>query len=112
MTRAGVVGLVDGVAEAHDPLAPLDRGADPGVGVVGGADRVEQCRAPGSVRRRAADRTARRWRHDGGAEVGAGRGDDPGGERRGVEAVVDGRDQVLLDGAGVRSGSGSSPVSM
>ena len=35
-----------------------------------------------------------------GAEVGAGRGDDPGGERRRVEAVVDRGDLVLLDGAG------------
>ena len=31
------------------------------------------------------------------AEVGAGRGDDAGGEGGGVEAVVDGGDEVLLD---------------
>ena len=34
---------------------------------------------------------------DRGAEVGAGRGDDAGGERRRVEAVVDRGDEVLLD---------------
>ncbi|CAO0829808.1 hypothetical protein SMICM17S_08279 [Streptomyces microflavus] len=46
-----------------------------------------------------------------GGQVGAGGGDDAGGERGGVEAVVDGGDQVLLDGR-TRSGSGSLPVSM
>ena len=35
------------------------------------------------------------------AEVGTGRGHDPGGERRGVEAVIDRQDHVLLDRPGM-----------
>ena len=91
--RARVLGAVDGVAEAHDPVAgqrPARRTQR--------VDPVRRCRsrpagpAPGSARRRAAARTARRCAPTRQArDVGAGRGDHPGGERRGVEAVVDGR---------------------
>ena len=37
---------------------------------------------------------------NGGAEIGTGGGDHPSSEGRRVEPVVDGRDEVLLDGAG------------
>ena len=40
--------------------------------------------------------------HHCGPEVGPGRRDDPRGERRSVEAVVEREDQVLLERAGVR----------
>ena len=67
----------------------------------GVADLVEQ--GEGTARRAAVQRTAQRA--DGGddarTEIGAGRGDHARGERRGVEAVVDRRDEVLLDGPGV-----------
>ena len=52
--RARVVGLVDAVTEAHEPVAALDRVAQPRLGAVGGADLVEHLRARGSARRRAA----------------------------------------------------------
>ena len=44
--RAGVVGLVDAVAEAHDPLAAGDGVDEVGAGVVDGADGVEQVERP------------------------------------------------------------------
>ena len=37
---------------------------------------------------------------DRGAEIGAGRGDDPGGERRRVEPMIDGRDEIFFDRGG------------
>jgi len=68
---------------------------------VGRLDLVEE-------RQRPARGAAVQWaaqRSDGGddtcAEVRSGRSDDAGGERRGVEAVVDRRDHVLLDSIGV-----------
>ena len=98
--RAGVVGLVDGVAEAHDPVAPLDRVADPGTGPLRCADGVEEVEGPAgcaAVQRagQGAQGTDHRSPH-----VGAGGGDDPRREGRGVEPVVDGEHQVLLHGPG------------
>ncbi len=96
--RARVLGAVDGVPEAHDPLPRQDAFADPGVDAVRGADGVEGVQGP-------AGRAAVQWpgeRSDGadeaGGEIGSGGGDDAGGEGGGVEAVVHGGDQVLLDG--------------
>ena len=44
--RAGVIGLVDPVAESHDAVAAADGVADPGLGPVGGADGVEHVQGP------------------------------------------------------------------
>ena len=65
--------------------------------VLGGADRVEQVERP--RRRAAVQRAGQRAdaADDRGAEVGTGRHDHAGGERRRVEPVVDRRDLVLLD---------------
>ena len=100
--RAGIAGAVDGVAEAHDPPAGGDLGLDPGLGVGRVADGVEGVEGParGAAVQRAGERA------EGGADdvghVGAGRRDDAGRERRGVEAVVDREDEVVLEGAGRR----------
>ena len=76
----------------------VDGAADPGLGPVGGADGVEHVEGPAG--RTAVERPRQRadGPDDGRGQVGPGRRDDPGGEGRGVEAVVDGQDQVLLDG--------------
>ena len=58
MHRARVVGLVDAVAEAHEPVAALDRVAQPRLGVVGGADRVEHVER--AARRAAVQRARQR----------------------------------------------------
>ena len=98
MHRAGVVGLVDAVAEAHEPVAALDRVAQPRLGLVDRCRSRRACRARGSARRRAAAPTARRSRRRPPAARSAPVDViDAGGERRRVEAVVDRRDQVLLD---------------
>jgi sRNA-binding protein len=76
------------VAEAHEPVAAVQRVLDPLLGVAGLLDAVEHLE---HARRRAAVQRARqradRARQRGG-DVGAGRGDDAGGERRGVHAVL------------------------
>ena len=89
---------VDGVAEAHDPLARRELAAHPAVDPVRRADLVE--RGQSAVGCAAVQRAGERAERgdDGGRQVGAGGGDDAGGERRGVEAVVDGGDEVALDG--------------
>ena len=89
------------MAEAHDPPAPLDHVTDVGVGVLGPADGIEHVQGPtgrAAVERagEGADCADHRC-----AQVGAGRGDDPGGEGRRVEPVVDRRDEVLLEGPGL-----------
>src|SRR5258707_673926 len=82
--RGMVVGLVDAVTEAHDPVPPLAGGPDVGVGPVRGADRIEHVEGP--ARGPAVQRPRQRadGRHDGGPEVGAGRRHDAGGEGRRV----------------------------
>ncbi len=60
--RPRVVGLVDPVAEAHDPVAPGHRLPDPGLGPVGRADVVEHVEGPARGARRGAGPTGRRWR--------------------------------------------------
>src|SRR5664280_1588727 len=92
--RARVVGLVDAVTEAHYPIAPRHRFADPPLGPVGGADAVQHVeraarRATVQLARQGADGPT-----DCGGQVGTGRGDDPGREGGGVESVVDGQHQV------------------
>ena len=58
------------------------------------AEQFKRCRSMASMTRSAARGESR----DDVGEVGAGRRDPAGGERRRVEAVVDRQDQVLLDG--------------
>ncbi len=106
---ARVVGPVDAVAEAHDPAVVGDRLAGPGLGVVDRADLVEladDLRRGAPVERalECADRAADRR-----GEVRAGRRDHPGGERRGVQAVLGADDEIGLEGTGrgrIRAGAG------
>jgi hypothetical protein len=107
--RPRVVGGVDAVAEAHDPIARRHRVAHPPLGIAGPVDLVQHVERP--ARCAAVQRSRQRpdGTADGAGQVGAGRGDDPGGEGRGVEAVVHGQDQVLLQcthlrGRGLRAG--------
>ncbi len=48
--RARIADAIDPMAEAHQPLAPVQRVADPALGARGGADRIEhvQHRPPGA----------------------------------------------------------------
>ena len=103
--RARVLGAVDAVAEAHEPLAAVQRVLDPLLGVAGlldALDHLQHARRRAAVQRAAqrADRARQRGR-----AVGAGRGDDARGERRGVHAVLGRADPVgvdRLDVVGVR----------
>ncbi len=94
--RPRIVGLVDAVAESHDPFAAFYGGADEPFCPLGRTDLVEHVedsagRPPVQGTRQRTDGS-----DHGGGQVGAGRGDDPAGEGRGIEAVVDGQDHVLL----------------
>ena len=98
---ARVLGAVDAVAEAHQPLAAVQRVLDPLVGVAELLDLVEHlqhARRRAAVQR-AAERADRARQRRG--DVGAGRGDDARGERRGVHAVLGGGDPVGVDRLGV-----------
>ena len=100
------------MAEPHDAIAPLNRGrmyasARSGVPMASSRSRARLGRTAVERARQRTDRP-----HDGRPQVGAGRRDDPSGEGRGVEAVVDGQDHVLLDGAGVLPALGTWPVNM
>ena len=85
------------MAEAHDPLAALERLLHPALGVAHLGDLLEHRL---DVRRRAAVQRAGE-RADGGGErgaaVGARRRHDAGGEGRCVEAVLRGADPVRVD---------------
>ena len=86
--------------EAHQPVAAGERVADPLLGLLGRPDLVDlldDLRRGAAVERplHRADRAAHRRR-----EVGAGRGDDAGGEGRGVEAVLRADDEVGVQGPG------------
>ena len=98
--RARVVGPVDPVAEAHQPLAAGDRVADPLLGVLRRADPVDlldDLRWGAAVERalHRADRAGHRGR-----DVAPRGRDDPGRERRGVQAVLGADDEVGIEGAG------------
>ena len=95
--RPGVLGAVDAVAEAHEPLAAVQQRLDVALGVArcstsssifSTRDGAPPCSGPAER----ADR-ARQRRGD----VGAGRGDDARGERRGVHPVLGGGDPVGVD---------------
>src|SRR5580693_1616029 len=93
---AGVFSGVDGMAEAHDPLAVHHFGRDYRTGAIEGPYLVKQvqCSAGRAAVQWAAERSDRA--DDARSHVSAGGGDDPGGEGRGVETMVDRRDQVVL----------------
>ena len=95
--RPRVLGLVDAVAEAHQPVAAVERRRQPGIDVVGRADRVQHVqhlRRRPAVQRplQGADRAGQRRAH-----VGLRRGDHAGREGRGVHAVVGQQDEVGLE---------------
>jgi Citrate synthase, C-terminal domain len=98
--RAGIGCAVHRVPEAHDALAGQHPLTHPDRGALGPADGVEGVEGP--ARRAAVEGAGERGERgdDDGAEVGPGRRDCAGHERRGVEAVVDAEDEVLLGGAG------------
>ena len=94
---ARVLGAVDAVAEAHQPLALVEQALDVRRGVAAllhVADHPEHPRRRTAVQRAAhrADGAGER-----GGDVGTGRGDHPGGERRGVHAVLGGGAPVGVD---------------
>ena len=98
---ARVLGAVDAVAEAHQPLAGVEQLLDVGGGVAGLLDLFDHGEHAGrgaTVERAAhgADGTG-----EGGGDVGTGRGDDAGGEGRGVHAVLGRRGPVGVDRVGV-----------
>src|SRR5579862_4543747 len=85
------------MAEAHDPLVPRERLADPLLRVTTLCDRIEHRQ---HARGRPSVKRARERAHGGrqcGAAVGAGRRDRARGERRGVEAVLGRADPVRVD---------------
>ena len=94
---ARVLGAVDAVAEAHQPVARVERALDPAFRVPLGLDLVEhgQHARGGAAVQRPGQRA-----HPGGergGDVGAGRGDHAHGEGGGVHAVLRGRDPVGVD---------------
>ena len=97
-------GAVHGMAEAHDPPPCGHLRLHPGLGARRVADGVEGVEGP--TRRAAVQRPGERT--EGGTDdvgqVGSRRGDDAGGERRGVEAVIDG--QLRYCSSGPRRGRG------
>ena len=100
--RARVVGLVDAVAEAHDPVTLLDGLPDVGLGPVRRADVVEHVEDPAGSTTVQRPRQGTDRAHNGRSQIGPGRGDDPAGEGGRVEPVVDGEDHVLLEGPDVQ----------
>ena len=86
------------MAEPHDPAPGGELGLDPRLGSRRITDRVDGVEGPArrATVERPGQRTERGADHVG--EIGARRRDDAGGEGRGVEAVVDREDHVLLDG--------------
>jgi len=87
------------VAEAHQSLAAVERAADPFLGVFGRSDLRELVDhfGRGATVERPLHRPDR-GRHRRG-DIRAGRGHDPGGEGRGVEAVLRADDEVGIKGA-------------
>ena len=95
--RSRILGPVDPVAEAHQPVAGVEQVLDVVLDRVGGRGAVEHrqhARRGAAVERPREGADRRRERR---AAVGAGRGDDPGGERGGVEPVLGGADPVRVD---------------
>ena len=94
---ARVVRAVDAVAEAHQPLAAVERVADPGFGRCRGLHLAELVDDLG--RRAAVERSLHRAdrRGHGRCDVRPGRGDDAGREGRRVEAMLGADDEVGIE---------------
>jgi predicted amidohydrolase YtcJ len=95
---ARVAHPIDAVAETHQPIAAVERRLEPGAGVLRLADGVQHL--DHRAGRAAVQRTlqgADPGQHRRG-QAGAGRGDHPRGEGRGVQAVVADRDQIGVAG--------------
>ena len=94
----GVAVLVDPVPEAHDLALLGERGIQPGLGLVGRADLVEDVHdgLVGSAVQRALERADRAGH--GGVQVGQGRGDHPRGEGARVEGVLRVQDHRDVEG--------------
>ena len=95
---ARVLGPVDAVAEAHQPVAAVEQLLHVALGVARlghVVEHLEHARGRAAVQRprQRADRAGQRSRH-----VGAGGGDHAGGEGGGVHAVLGGGDPVGVDG--------------
>jgi hypothetical protein len=90
---AGVAGLVDPVAEAHDPLLAGQGVLDPALGVLGGADLLQELPGflVGPAVERALERADRRDRPR--IDVREGRDRHPPREGRGVQLVLGVEDQ-------------------
>ena len=108
---ARVVGPVDAVAEAHQPLAAVEGVAQPLLGMLD-----EPILASWST----TSDGAPPWSgpfivpiapHDRRRDVRHRRGDHAGGERRGVEAVLGADDEVGVEGAGGRRLRRLAPLS-
>lgn len=98
---ARVVGPVDAVPEAHEALAAVEDTLDVCRRVTRALDTLDHvlgARGGATVQRprEGADGTGHAGR-----DVGAGGGDDPGREGRGVHAVLGGGDEVGVDGLDV-----------
>ena len=95
---AGVAGLVDPVAEAHDPLLAGQGVLDPRAGVLGRADPFEDL--PGLFIGAAVERALQRADRgdDAGVDVRKRRYRDPRRERRGVELVLGVEDHGEVEG--------------
>ena len=113
---ARVLGAVDAVAEAHQPLAAVEQLLDVrrrvAVALLDLLDHAEHARRRTAVQRAGhrADGAGERGGH-----VGAGRGDDAGGEGGGVHAVLGGRrpvgvDRVRVLGVGLAAPADQEPL--
>ena len=102
---ARILGAVDAVAEAHDPLAAVEqvvrRSASASPACRRRVEHRQHARGRAAVER-AGERADRRRERRG--AVGARRRDDPRGEGRGVEAVLGGADPVGVERLHVPAG--------
>ena len=101
MGGAGVLGLVDAMAEAGDLLLGGQHAFDVldriGAGLVDGVEQAHHALVGAAVQR-ALERAD--GAGDGGVDVGEGGGDDAGGEGGGVQFVVGVQDQGDVEGSG------------
>ncbi len=97
-SRARVLGAVDAVPEAHEPLVAVEDALHVGIGVAGALDLLDHAQDPcrGTAVQRTAHRTHRA--RDGGRDVGPGRGDHAGGEGAGIHSMLGSGDEVGVDG--------------
>jgi len=98
--RAGILGLVDAVAEAHDPFLPGEQVLHEAVRALRLADLLEH--AHGLLVRPSVQRSLQRGDggHNARVHVRKGRSDHPGAERGCVHGVVDVGDEGRVHGVG------------